>query len=97
MSGLRTRLNKHDLKLLCLLFALFGGDLALVVQISLITYKHDYHVVAALAADIVDPLGGVHKGGAVGDVVDYDGDAGVPDVGGDQGAETFLPGSVPEL
>lgn len=97
MSRLRTRLNKHDLKLLCLLFALLGGDLAFVVQIGLVAHKHDYHVVAALAADVVDPLGGVHEGGAIGDVVNDDGDARVPDVGGDQGAETFLSSSIPKL
>lgn len=82
MPGLRTRLDKHDLKFLCFLFALLGGDLALVIKIGLVAYEHDYHVVAALSADVVDPLGGVHEGGAVGDVVDYDSDTGVSNVGG---------------
>lgn len=97
MSSLCARLDKHDLELFRLLLALLGGDLALVIQIGLVANEHDNHVVAALATDIVNPFGGIHEGGTVGDVVDYNCDARVSDVGRDKGAKTFLPGGVPEL
>jgi hypothetical protein len=56
VSDFGARLNEHEVVLLGLLFAFGGGDLALVVQISLVPHQHDDDVVASLAPDIVDPF-----------------------------------------
>ena len=97
MTDLGTRLNEHEIMLLSLLLALRGRDFALLVQIRLIPDQHNNHIVPALAAHIIDPFAGLLERFLRGDVVDDDGDGGVADVGGDEGAEAFLARGIPEL
>lgn len=59
MSQLRTRLDKHQVVLLGLVFALLCGDLALVVQVSLVANQHNNNIVSSLRSDIVNPLLGI--------------------------------------
>ncbi|KAL3708972.1 hypothetical protein TMatcc_002761 [Talaromyces marneffei ATCC 18224] len=97
MSNLCTGLNKHKPILLRLLLALRGGNFPLVVQISLISNKHNNHIVASFASNIVYPFFCILERFGVGDVVHDDSDTRVTDIGGDEGSETFLAGCVPEL
>jgi hypothetical protein len=62
MANLCARFDEHQIVLLSLLLALRRRDLALVVQISLVPHKHNDHIIAALAAYVVDPLAGVLEG-----------------------------------
>lgn len=56
MTQLGTRLDEHQVVLLGLLLALLCGDFSLIVEIGLVAYKHNDHVVSSLGPDIVDPL-----------------------------------------
>lgn len=97
MSHLGTRLDEHKIMLLGLLLALRGGNFPLLIQIRLIPDQDNNDIVPALAAHVVDPFPGLLEGFLRGDVVDDDGDGGVADIGGDEGAEAFLARRVPEL
>lgn len=72
-------------------------DFALVAQVRFVADENDDDVGAPLAAHVVDPFAGVLEGFQGGDVVDHYGHGGVTDVGGDEGAEAFLPSRVPKL
>mmetsp|Transcript_7344 Transcript_7344/g.17995 ORF Transcript_7344/g.17995 Transcript_7344/m.17995 type:complete len:252 (+) Transcript_7344:347-1102(+) len=94
---LRAGLDEHDIVLPRLPFPLLDADLPLIDLVGFVPYEDEDDVGAALVPDLVDPFGGGEEGCAVGDVVDDDGDGGVADVGGDEGAEALLSGGVPEL
>ena len=61
-ARLRTRLDEHDVQLLCLLLSFFRRHLPLVLQVSLVAHQHDDHVVPSLCPHVVDPLGCLVKG-----------------------------------
>lgn len=56
VADLCAGLDEHEVVLLGLLFALGGGDFALVVQVGLVAHEDNDDVGAALAAHIVDPF-----------------------------------------
>ena len=97
MSDLCTGLDKHQSVLLCLLFALRRGNFALVIQIGLVAYEHNNHIVSTLSADIVNPFPGVLEGLRIRNIVDNNGNARVSDVGRNQGTESLLAGGIPKL
>ena len=59
MAKLCTGFHEHQVVLLGLVFALLRGDLALVVQIRLVSNEHNDDVVPTLGSDVVNPLLGV--------------------------------------
>lgn len=97
VADLRTGFDKHEAVLLSLLLALSGGDFPLVVQIGLVADQYNDHVIPTLPAHIIDPFPGVLEGLSIRNIVYDDRHAGVTDVRGDQGAESFLAGGIPEL
>lgn len=62
MSDLGAGLDEHQVVGLGLLLALLCRDLALVIQIGLVTDQHDDDVVPSLASDVVYPLACVLEG-----------------------------------
>eukprot|EP00632_Arachnochrysis_sp_CCMP2950_P002849 CAMPEP_0185710538 /NCGR_PEP_ID=MMETSP1164-20130828/30938_1 /TAXON_ID=1104430 /ORGANISM="Chrysoreinhardia sp, Strain CCMP2950" /LENGTH=452 /DNA_ID=CAMNT_0028378055 /DNA_START=46 /DNA_END=1403 /DNA_ORIENTATION=+ len=90
-------LDEHDVLVVGLGLALLARDLAPVREVRLVADEHDDDVVAALGADVVDPLGRVDVRGAVRRVVHDDGDRAVADVRRDEAAEPLLAGGVPQL
>ena len=56
ISRFSASLNEHDVELLRLAVAVFGGDLALVRQVRLVAHQHDDHVGPTLRAHVVDPF-----------------------------------------
>lgn len=80
-AGLGAGLNEHDVVFLAFGLALLDGDLAGVGLVGFVSDEDDDDVGAALVPHVVDPLVDAEEAGAVGDVVDDDGHARVPDVG----------------
>jgi hypothetical protein len=65
VPGFRTSLDKHNFKLLGFLLTLLCSDLALIVQICLITDKDDDNVITAFTTNIIDPFRGIDERGTV--------------------------------
>ena len=62
VTDLRTGFNEHQIILLGLFLALLCGNFALVVQIRLVPYQHNDHIVSTLAPHIVNPFPCILKG-----------------------------------
>lgn len=62
VSHLRTRLNKHQVILLCLFLSLLRCDLALVIQIRLVSHEHNYNIISTFASYVVYPFPCVLEG-----------------------------------
>mmetsp|Transcript_6813 Transcript_6813/g.26330 ORF Transcript_6813/g.26330 Transcript_6813/m.26330 type:complete len:322 (+) Transcript_6813:165-1130(+) len=97
VARLRAGLHEHDPVRARLVLALLDGNRPPVRHVRLVSHEHDQHVVAALIAHILDPLGCVQKRRTIGDVVHYHGHGGVPDVAGDEAAEALLTSGIPQL
>jgi hypothetical protein len=55
VSGLCTSLQEHQAVFFCECLALLGGNLPLLLQITLVTNKHDGHVVVRVLPRIFEP------------------------------------------
>mmetsp|Transcript_26378 Transcript_26378/g.68110 ORF Transcript_26378/g.68110 Transcript_26378/m.68110 type:complete len:270 (+) Transcript_26378:422-1231(+) len=77
--------------------ALLGGHLSLCLEVRLVADEGDHHVVAALCAHVVHPLGNGREGVPGAHVVYNHGHVRVADVGGDERAEALLACRVPQL
>jgi hypothetical protein len=62
MTDFCTRLNKHEIVLPCLFFALLCCDFAFVREVSFVADEDYDDIVATFRADIVDPSTGLIKG-----------------------------------
>lgn len=96
-ADLGASLDELDFELLCFCSALLGRDFALISIIDFISYQENDQVVAPDLARLINPAINIFKRLALSDVVADDGHRTVVDVGRNEGAETFLPCSVPQL
>jgi len=62
MSHFRTRLNKHQVILLCLFLSLLRCDLAFVIQIRLVSHQYYDNIVSTFASYVVYPFPCVLEG-----------------------------------
>lgn len=56
VADLGTGLDEHQVVLLGFVLSLLCGDLALVVQVSLVSNQHNNNIIASLGSYVVDPL-----------------------------------------
>ena len=90
-------LEESDTVVVGHLLALFEGDSSLGLQISLVSDQNASDVVLGVLLDLAHP--GVHgvEGVSVGDVIGHDDTVGSLVIGGGDGLESLLSGSVPDL
>jgi len=62
MADFCTRLDKHEIVLPCLFFALLCCDFAFVREIGFVTDEDYDDIVTAFGADVVDPAAGLIEG-----------------------------------
>lgn len=62
MTNFCARLDKHEIILPCLFFALLGCDFAFIREVSFIADEDYDDIVTAFGADIVDPAAGLIEG-----------------------------------
>jgi hypothetical protein len=62
MADFCARLNKHEIVLPCLFFALLCRDFAFVREISFVADEDYDDIVSAFGADIIDPSTGLIEG-----------------------------------
>ena len=62
MTELRTGLNEHEIIFPGFFLSLLLRDLSLIAQVCFVANEDDNNIIAALAADVVNPFPGLVKG-----------------------------------